>query len=95
MVGSDTSGASVAADTARNQYHAQSKYYTQYLQLAISIAVDMRLDRRPNRKKSRRPEDKRDPLVEGEVHDKYGPEAQAWGPEEQRAAAGVFYISST
>lgn len=79
----------------RNQYHSRSKYYTQYLQLAISIAVDMRFDRRPNNNRVRPPENKRDPLVKGELPEKYGVAAQAWGPEEQRAAAGIFYISST
>ncbi|KAF1969816.1 hypothetical protein BU23DRAFT_652168 [Bimuria novae-zelandiae CBS 107.79] len=80
---------------AWNQYHGRSKYYTQYLQLAISIAVDMRLDRRLSRGKMRRYEVKRDPLLKGDLPEKYGPEAQAWGFEEQRAAAGIFYISST
>ncbi|KAF2125590.1 hypothetical protein P153DRAFT_389738 [Dothidotthia symphoricarpi CBS 119687] len=71
---------------AWNQYHGRSKYYSQYLQLAISIAVDMRLDRKPIRHKSA--SNKRDPIAE-----KMG--TPTWGPEEQRAAAGIFYISST
>ncbi|KAK7189033.1 hypothetical protein DPSP01_004141 [Paraphaeosphaeria sporulosa] len=74
---------------AWNQYHGRSKYFTQYLQLAISIAVDMRLDRKPVVQVPRRYEDKRDPLVAGM------PGTQTWGPEEQRASAGIFYISST
>lgn len=73
----------------RNQYHGRSKFFTQYLQLAISIAVDMRLDRKPVVQVPRRYEDKRDPLVAGM------PGTQTWGPEEQRASAGIFYISST
>ncbi|KAJ4293388.1 hypothetical protein N0V90_008671 [Kalmusia sp. IMI 367209] len=73
----------------RNQYHGRSKYYTQYLQLAISIAVDMRLDRKPLGNKPVRFENKRDPLVAG------SPGTQTWGAEEQRAAAGIFYLSST
>ncbi|KAJ4346659.1 uncharacterized protein N0V89_010590 [Didymosphaeria variabile] len=73
----------------RNQYHGRSKYYTQYIQLAISIAVDMRLDRKPVVSVQKRYEDKRDPLVVG------SPGTQTWGPEEQRASAGLFYISST
>lgn len=73
----------------RNQYHGRSKYYTQYLQLAISLAVDMRLDRKPMIQVPKRYEDKRDPLVAG------SPGTQTWGPEEQRASAGIFYISST
>lgn len=55
----------------------------------------MRLDRRPNNNEKRGPEAKRDPLVEGVVPEKYGLAAQAWGADEQRAAAGIFYISST
>lgn len=74
---------------ARNQYHGRSKYYSQYLQLAVSIAVDMRLDRKPIRSKEKSYGNKRDPLVAG------SPGTQTWGPEEQRAAAGIFYISST
>ncbi|KAJ4377462.1 hypothetical protein N0V83_000287 [Neocucurbitaria cava] len=73
---------------AWNQYHGRSKYYSQYLQLAISLAVDMRLDRKPIRPKPATAGTKRDPIAE-----KVG--IQPWGPEEQRAAAGVFYISST
>lgn len=73
---------------AWNQYHGRSKYYSQYLQLAVSIAVDMRLDRKPIRSKPTNPGSKRDPIA-GMVG------TQTWGPEEQRAAAGIFYISST
>ncbi|KAH7135159.1 hypothetical protein B0J11DRAFT_547183 [Dendryphion nanum] len=73
---------------AWNQYHGRSKYYSQYLQLAVSIAVDMRLDRKPLRSKPTNPGSKRDPIAT-----KVG--TQTWGPEEQRAAAGIFYISST
>lgn len=73
---------------AWNQYHGRSKYYSQYLQLAISIAVDMRLDRKPMRPKPANAGTKRDPIA-----DKVG--TQTWGAEEQRAAAGIFYISST
>jgi hypothetical protein len=75
-------------DTARNQYHGRSKYYSQYLQLAISIAVDMRLDRKSIHHKSANAGSKRNPVSEKVP-------AQTWGPEEQRAAAGIFYISST
>lgn len=74
---------------AWNQYHGQSKFYTQYLQLAISIAVDMRLDRKPIRSKPISYKNKRDPLVAG------SPGTQTWGPQEQRAAAGIFYLSSS
>lgn len=73
---------------AWNQYHGRSKFYSQYLQLAISIAVDMRLDRKPLRPKPANAGSKRDPIAE-----KVG--TQTWGAEEQRAAAGIFYISST
>ncbi|CAO2647335.1 Nn.00g082570.m01.CDS01 [Neocucurbitaria sp. VM-36] len=73
---------------AWNQYHGRSKYYSQYLQLAISIAVDMRLDRKPIHPKPSNAGSKRDPIAE-----KVG--TQTWGPEEQRAAAGIFYITST
>jgi hypothetical protein len=57
--------------------------------LAISIAVDMRLDRKPIRSKPINYTNKRDPLVAG------SPGTQSWGAEEQRAAAGIFYLSST
>jgi hypothetical protein len=77
------------ADAPRNQYHARSKYYSQYLQLAISLAVDMRLDRRPVQKPPVAG-NKRNPVVE-----KPSLLQTSWGPEEQRAAAGIFYISST
>ncbi len=73
---------------AWNQYHGRSKYYSQYLQLAISIAVDMRLDRKPVHAKLANAGSKRDPTA-----DTVGNEAR--GPEEQRALAGTFYISST
>jgi hypothetical protein len=73
----------------RNQYHGRSLYYTQYIQLAISIAVDMRLDRKPVVQVPLRYEDKRDPLLAG------NPGTKTWGSEEQRAAAGIFYITST
>ncbi|KAF2469562.1 uncharacterized protein BDR25DRAFT_288469 [Lindgomyces ingoldianus] len=73
---------------AWNQYHHRSKYYSQYLQLAISIAVDMRLDRRPIRSKGANAGRKRDVLA-------IDPATQVWGSEEQRAAAGIFYLSST
>ena len=56
--------------------------------LAVSIAVDMRLDRKPIRSKPINPGSKRNPIANYEG----GPN---WGPEEQRAAAGIFYISST
>lgn len=74
---------------AWNQYHGRSKYYSQYLQLAISLAVDMRLDRKPIRPKPTNAGNKRNPVSE-----KPGL-TNAWGAEEQRAAAGLFYISST
>jgi hypothetical protein len=77
-------------NTNRNQYHGRSKYYSQYLQLAISLAVDMRLDRKPVRPKPANAGNKRNPVVE-----KPGMLSHPWGPEEQRAAAGIFYISST
>ena len=73
---------------AWNHYHGRSKYYSQYLSLAISIAVDMRLDRKPIHSKSVNDGSKRDPIAE-----KIG--SQTWGPEERRAAAGIFYLSST
>ncbi|KAF1962485.1 hypothetical protein CC80DRAFT_542800 [Byssothecium circinans] len=75
---------------AWNQYHGQSKFYSQYLHLAISIAVDMRFDRKPLQPKPKHHNDKRDPLVK-DNH----PGPQAWGSGEQRAAAGIFYLSST
>jgi hypothetical protein len=77
-----------ATDDDRNQYHGRSKYYSQYLQLAISIAVDMRLDRKAVHQKSADAGTKRNPVSE-----KTG--LQTWGAEEQRVAAGIFYISST
>jgi hypothetical protein len=76
------------ADDPRNQYHGRSRYYSQYLQLAISIAVDMRLDRKPIRQKPTDAGSKRDPIAT-----KTG--TLTWGSEEQRAAAGIFYVSST
>jgi hypothetical protein len=78
------------ADARRNQYHGRSKYYSQYLQLAISLAVDMRLDRKPVLPKNPVAGNKRNPVVE-----KPSLLQTTWGPEEQRAAAGIFYISST
>ncbi|KAF2685277.1 hypothetical protein K458DRAFT_417339 [Lentithecium fluviatile CBS 122367] len=74
---------------AWNQYHGQSKFFSQYLMLAVSLAVDNRLDRKPIRSKPTKYTNKRDPLVAG------SPGTQTWGPEEQRAAAGIFYLSST
>ena len=71
----------------RNQFHGRSKNYSQYLQLAISIAVDLRLDRKPIHQKPNAGS-KRDPIAT-----KTGTET--WGSAEQRAAAGIFYISST
>lgn len=71
---------------AWNNYHNRSRYYSQYLHLMISIAVDMRLDRKVLRPKPSKPESKREPL-----HNV----PQNWGSEEQRAVAGVFYLSST
>lgn len=79
-----------APDVSRNQYHGRSKYYSQYLQLAISLAVDMRLDRKPLQPKPANAGNKRNPVVE-----KPGMLSVTWGAEEQRAAAGIFYISST
>ncbi|KAF2734371.1 hypothetical protein EJ04DRAFT_247692 [Polyplosphaeria fusca] len=73
---------------AWNHYHGRSKFYSQYLSLAISIAVDMRLDRKPTQIKPINPGTKRDPIAGI-------PGSSAWGAEEQRAAAGVFYLSST
>ncbi|KAH3961444.1 hypothetical protein HBH52_230290 [Parastagonospora nodorum] len=75
---------------AWNQYHGRSKYYSQYLQLAISLAVDMRLDRKLLQPKPANAGNKRNPVVE-----KPGMLSVTWGAEEQRAAAGIFYISST
>jgi hypothetical protein len=49
----------------------------------------MRLDRRPVQKPPVAG-NKRNPVVE-----KPSLLQTAWGPEEQRAAAGIFYISST
>lgn len=81
----------LAADNHRNQYHGRSKYYSQYLQLAISLAVDMRLDRKPVHPKPANAGSKRNPVPECAP----GLYDNAWGAEEQRAAAGLFYISST
>jgi hypothetical protein len=75
--------------TSRNQYHGRSKYYSQYLHAAISLAVDMRLDRKPLRPKPTNAGTARNPVT-----DKPGMLTVAWGPEEQRAAAGLFYIAS-
>jgi hypothetical protein len=50
----------------------------------------MRLDRKPVRPKPANAGNKRNPVVE-----KPGMLSHTWGPEEQRAAAGIFYISST
>jgi len=57
--------------------------------LAISIAVDMRLDRKPIRSKPTKDTSKRDPLKAVD------PASQNGGAEEQRATAGIFYLSST
>lgn len=73
--------------TSRNHYHKGSAYYSQYLQLCISVAVDMRLDRKSVRAKPTNPGSKRNPLWDL-------PNPQ-WMAEEQRAAAGLFYLSST
>jgi hypothetical protein len=48
----------------------------------------MRLDRKAVNQKQANAGGKRNPVVEK-------PGAQLWGAEEQRAAAGIFYISST
>lgn len=48
----------------------------------------MRLDRKPTHQKPTNAGNKRDPIAE-----RFG--SQTWGAEEQRAAAGIFYISST
>ncbi|KAF2646938.1 hypothetical protein P280DRAFT_465076 [Massarina eburnea CBS 473.64] len=77
---------------AWNQYHGQSKFYSQYLHLAISIAVDMRLDRRPLQTRPKPANNKRDPLQKSALGH---PGPQTWGSDEQRAAAGLFYLSST
>lgn len=79
----------LVTDVYRNQYHGQSKFFSQYIMLAISIAVDMRLDRKPIHGRPKEYTNKRDPLVKGD------PGTQTWGPEEQRAAAGIFHLSST
>jgi hypothetical protein len=57
--------------------------------LAISLAVDMRLDRKPIRGKPTKDTNKRDPLMAVDHA------ALGWGAEEQRATAGIFYLSST
>ncbi|KAF2871237.1 hypothetical protein BDV95DRAFT_57697 [Massariosphaeria phaeospora] len=74
---------------AWNQYHSRSMYYSQYLALAISIAVDMRLDRkhlRASKSSSSSAQERRDPIASRD---------EPWGPEEQRASAGCFYLAST
>ncbi|PVI00449.1 hypothetical protein DM02DRAFT_527040 [Periconia macrospinosa] len=73
---------------AFSHFHEET-YTTQYLQMAISIAVDMRLDRKPLHRKIQSSNDKRDPLRKG------NPGTQTWGPGEQRAAAGLFYLASS
>jgi hypothetical protein len=50
----------------------------------------MRLDRKPTHPKPATAGNKRNPVVE-----KPSLQKSTWGPEEQRAAAGIFYISST
>lgn len=57
--------------------------------MAVSIAVDMRLDRKPLQHKRINRNNKRDPLLEN------NPGTQTWGPGEQRAAAGLFYLASS
>ncbi|CAI6297322.1 unnamed protein product [Periconia digitata] len=74
---------------AWGHYHGQTTFTTQYLQMAVSVAVDMRLDRKPLQRKRVSHNDKRDPLLKG------APGTQTWGPEEQRAAAGLFYLASS
>jgi hypothetical protein len=49
----------------------------------------MRLDRKPLRPKPTNAGSARNPVT-----DKPGMLTVAWGPEEQRAAAGLFYIAS-
>lgn len=73
---------------SRNHYHGRSRFFTQYQQLAISLAVDMRLERKPIGNRPPSDQNKRNPLYDGTQH-------HAWGPEEMRAAAGIFYLSST
>ncbi|KAJ4316603.1 hypothetical protein N0V94_005363 [Neodidymelliopsis sp. IMI 364377] len=72
---------------AWNQFHGRSKNYSQYIQLAISIAVDLRLDRKSIHQKPNEGS-KRDPIatLTGTI---------TRSSEEQRAAAGIFYVSST
>ncbi|ORY01446.1 hypothetical protein BCR34DRAFT_98070 [Clohesyomyces aquaticus] len=73
---------------AWNQYHHRSRFFSQYIALAISVAVDMRLDRRKLRSKVTSDGRKRDVLALDHA-------TQSWGSEEQRATAGLFYLSST
>ncbi|KAF2746090.1 hypothetical protein M011DRAFT_487604 [Sporormia fimetaria CBS 119925] len=71
---------------AWNHYHHKSQYFSQYLLLAVSIAVDSRYDRKPVRSQPGSATEKRNPLYEPE---------SGWGSEEQRATAGLFFLSST
>ncbi|KAF2649761.1 hypothetical protein K491DRAFT_610185 [Lophiostoma macrostomum CBS 122681] len=70
-----------------NQYHGKTKFFTQYLQLAVSIAVDMRLDRQPLHSRPVTDAIKRDVIAAI-------PGTRTWSSEEQRAAAGTFYLAS-
>lgn len=65
----------------RVHYQPRPKIYTQYLYLAISIVSDLRLD------KPRRPKLW---AVDG-GKDRNEPD---WGPDEKRALAGAYYLSS-
>lgn len=71
----------------RSHYHARPRLYSQYLQLAVSIVIDLRLDRRPPAAWKTNVGSQRNPHAE--------PAPPLRSADEQRAAAGCFYLCST
>ncbi|OJD32505.1 uncharacterized protein BKCO1_37000139 [Diplodia corticola] len=72
---------------AWSHYHNRPRLYSQYLQLAVSIVIDLRLDREPVAAWKTYAGSHRNPLN--------GPASSSRSADEQRAAAGCFYLSST
>ncbi|KAB2572698.1 hypothetical protein DBV05_g8648 [Lasiodiplodia theobromae] len=72
---------------AWSHYHARPRLYSQYLQLAVSIVIDLRLDRSPPAAWKTNVGSQRNPHAE--------PAPPLRSAEEQRAAAGCFYLCST
>ncbi|KKY25654.1 putative conserved hypothetical protein [Diplodia seriata] len=72
---------------AWSHYHTRPRLYSQYLQLAVSIVIDLRLDREPIAARKTYAGGHRNHLTESAQ-----PSRSA---DEQRAAAGCFYLSST